>query len=74
MTNELFTYDGKRKYLNDAELDASLRAAAQQDRADVRTFCLVMAHTGYRISKALALSPACIDLAVKKGKAGSPIR
>jgi integrase len=63
MTNELFTSDGNRKYLNAAELDAFVLAAANQERAEVRTFCLVMAHTGCRISEALALTPSRIDLA-----------
>ncbi len=61
MANELFTFDGKRKYLNADELDRFIRAANNQDRAEVRTFCLVLAHTGARISEALALSVDSVD-------------
>lgn len=63
MTDELFTSDGKRKYLNAAEQAKFIAAAGQHERGEVRTFCLVMAHTGCRISEALALTPEGIDLA-----------
>ncbi len=56
MSKELFTTDGKRKYLNSEELDRFIKAASAQERAEVRTFCLVLVHTGARISEALALS------------------
>ena len=48
MAYELFTLDGKRKYLNADELDLFITAAGQQERPDVRTLCLVLAHTGCR--------------------------
>lgn len=62
MANELFTSAGKRKYLNADELKRFIRAANAQDRAEVRTFCLVLAHTGARISEALALSVDSVDM------------
>lgn len=63
MFYELFTSDGKRKYLNAAEQAKFIAAASQHERGEVRTFCLVLAHTGCRISEALALSAESIDLA-----------
>jgi integrase/recombinase XerD len=62
MTNDLFTSGGERKYLTFDELDRFLAAANAQERAEVRSFCLVLAHTGCRISEALALTPRSIDL------------
>jgi integrase/recombinase XerD len=62
MTNDLFTSGGERKYLTFDELDRFLAAANAQERAEVRSFCLVLAHTGCRISEALALIPRSIDL------------
>ena len=49
MAYELFTADGKRKYLNAEELDRFIEAAKAQERPEVRTLCLVLAHTGCRI-------------------------
>jgi integrase len=62
MEGELFTSDGNRKYLTVDELDRFIVEATKQTRAEVRTFCLVLAHTGCRISEALALTTASIDL------------
>ncbi len=62
MVGELFTSDGKRKYLTAKEADRFLAKAAKQDRAEVRTFCLVLAHTGCRISEALEITPKHVDL------------
>ena len=62
MSYELFTTDGQRKYLNADELGRFIRAANTQERAAVRTFCLVLAHTGARISEALALRVDRVDL------------
>jgi len=58
---ELFTIDRKRKYLNTEEIDRFIRAANAQERAEVRTFCTVLAHTGARISEVLALTVDSID-------------
>ncbi len=56
----LYGEDGQRKYLNTGErtrfLDATRRAPAE-----VRTFCLMLAHTGCRISEALNLTAADIQ-------------
>lgn len=65
MSNELFTSDGKRKYLTAEERDRFLAAAASQDRGEVRTFCMVLAYTGCRISEALALTANRIDFSAK---------
>ena len=62
MSSELFTAEGKRKYLNAEELDRFIAAAIKQERAHVRTLCLVLAHTGCRISEALNLTTASIDI------------
>lgn len=65
MANDLFTNDGKRKYLTSVELDKFIACANGQIRAKVRTFCLVLAYTGCRISEALALTADSIDLSEK---------
>ncbi len=62
MASDLFTSDGERKYLTTEELDRFLAAANAQERSEVRSFCLVLAHTGCRISEALALTPRSVDL------------
>ena len=56
----LFDQEGKRKYLTVSERNAFLAAAARQP-SDTRTFCLVLAYTGARISEILALTPRQID-------------
>ena len=65
MSNELFTSEGKRKYLTAQERTDFLAAAALQERGEVRTFCMVLAYTGCRISEALELSFDRIDFAAK---------
>jgi len=62
MSNDLFTFDGQRKYLSSQELDLFIAAANTHERPEVRTLCLVLAHTGCRLSEALALTPESIDL------------
>lgn len=57
----LYDREGNRKYLTVSERAAFLRAA-QMMPIDVRTFCLVLAYTGARISEVLALTPQRIDL------------
>ncbi len=66
MTSELFTSEGNRKYLTAEEQARFIAAANAQERAEVRTFCLTLAYTGCRISEALALHPARIDLSAKE--------
>jgi integrase/recombinase XerD len=51
---------GQRLYVTESERAAFLEAAAKASR-EVRTFCLVLALTGCRISEALALTPKSID-------------
>ncbi len=56
----LFNGCGARKYLCARELPRFLKATAKEDDV-TRTFCLLLALTGCRISEALALTPAQID-------------
>ena len=65
MSKGLFTIDGKRKYLTQEEQARFLAAASQLDRGEVRTFCMTLAYTGCRISEALELSAARVDLSAK---------
>jgi integrase/recombinase XerD len=57
----LYDGTGKRKYLTPAERQEFLRAAENAPQA-VRTFCATLAHTGCRISEALALTAARVDI------------
>lgn len=65
MTSELFTIEGKRKYLTAEEQGRFIDAANAHERAEVRTFCLTLAYTGCRISEALELTPERVDLSNK---------
>ena len=65
MTSELFTFEGKRKYLTAEEQGRFIAAANAHERAEVRTLCLTLAYTGCRISEALALTPDRVDLSDK---------
>ena len=65
MSGELFTTDGKRKYLTQDEQERFLKAAAGLDSAQVRTFCMTLAYTGCRISEALELTVERVDLSAK---------
>ncbi|NOR70842.1 MAG: tyrosine-type recombinase/integrase [Methylomarinum sp.] len=65
MASELFTIDGKRKYLSFEELERFLKIAGAQERGELRTFCLVLAYTGCRPMEALALTAENIDLSEK---------
>jgi len=62
MSYELFTITGKRKYLSSQELDLFIATAKAHERPEVRTLCLVLAHTGARLSEVLALTSENIDL------------
>jgi len=62
MTCELFTTEGLRKYLDDAEHHRFLAAAAALERGEVRTLCTTLAYTGCRISEALELTADRVDL------------
>jgi len=59
---DLFDAKGQRLYLSESEHADFLEAARNADRF-VRTFCLVLAYTGCRISEGLALTPESIDFA-----------
>jgi len=59
---QLFTRKGKRKYLDEHELDLFIRKAQSVENPKVRTLCLVMAQTGCRISEALELTAKDIDI------------
>jgi integrase/recombinase XerD len=60
-TLSLFELSGGRKYLNAVERKR-FRHACSASPAEVRLFCLVLYCTGSRISEALALTSAAIDL------------
>src|SRR5436309_15886411 len=72
----LYTAAGQRKYLTTAERSRFLTAAHSCPRADLRTLCLMLLHTGCRISEALAITPRAIERqagfvairSLKKGK------
>lgn len=61
-TASLYTATGRRKYLNRDERERFLKAACACERATLRTLCLTLAYTGCRISEALALTSASIEL------------
>jgi integrase/recombinase XerD len=57
----LFGLYGNRKYLNEAELQRFIDAARSAP-AKARLFCLMLGYSGARISEALALTRAAIDI------------
>ena len=57
----LYDRHGQRKYLTPAER-REFRHAAEGAPEEVRTFCGTLAYTGCRISEALALTAARVDL------------
>lgn len=59
----LYSARGQRKYLSADERRRFLATAMAWPRPELRTLCLVLAHTGYRISEALALTPSAIAIA-----------
>ncbi|MFA7588299.1 MAG: tyrosine-type recombinase/integrase [Novosphingobium sp.] len=56
----MFSDGGQRKYLTSSELDAFLEAAEKRP-VQIRAFCLMLYHSGCRISEALALTAEQID-------------
>lgn len=58
----LFDHHGQRLYLNSHERRHLETIADQSDDSAARTLCLMLIHTGCRISEALALTKASIDL------------
>jgi integrase/recombinase XerD len=59
---QLYDFAGRRKYLTPGERQAFL-LAAERVPADVRTFCETLGFTGCRLSEALALTAARVDIA-----------
>jgi len=57
----LYDGSGRRKYLTPSERRQFLRAAESAPRP-VQTFGATLAHTGCRLSEALALTAARVDL------------
>ena len=58
---QLYDAQGRRKYLTADERDRFLRAAESAER-ETRTFCMVLAYTGCRISEAVNLTADRVDL------------
>ena len=58
---QLHDAEGHRKYMT-ADERARFLAAAEQAPRETRTFCLVLAYTGCRLSEALALTADRVDL------------
>ncbi len=58
----VFDQKGCRKYLNEAERQAFLKAAKREKDDARRAFCLTLFYTGCRISEALNLTAKSIDL------------
>lgn len=61
----MFDRQGSRKYLNETERRAFLRAAEREPDISRRAFCLALFYTGCRISEALNLTVERIDGAQK---------
>lgn len=59
----LYSSAGQRKYLNETERTRFIAAALECPRPELRTFCLVLAYTGCRISEALEVIAARIERA-----------
>lgn len=59
----LYTRDGRRKYLTQAERARFIDAAEGWPDPRVGTLCLMLAYTGSRISEALAMTASNIDAA-----------
>ena len=60
MNSFIFNNYGNRKYLTASEIELFIKAA-RRCSIDVRTFCLILAFTGCRISEALSLTAESID-------------
>lgn len=58
---QLRSSDGEKKYLTPDERVKYIHHAARQERR-ISTFCLTLAHTGCRISEALALTANRVDM------------
>lgn len=60
-SGSLYSLAGRRKYLTHKERAAFIAAAMACTRLELRSFCLVLAYTGCRISEALSLRAASIN-------------
>lgn len=60
-SGSLYSASGQRKYLTPSERFAFLSAALRNPRLELRSFCLVLAYTGCRISEALALTEQSVE-------------
>ena len=58
----MFDRQGNRKYLNSPERRAFLKSATIQSNLAEKTFCLTVFHTGCRISEALSVPCARLDV------------
>jgi integrase/recombinase XerD len=58
---QLYDHAGRRKYLTPSERQDFLRAAESAPQP-VQTFCATLAHSGCRISEALALTAERVDV------------
>ncbi len=78
----LYSHAGLRKYLNAPERQRFIAAAKSYPRPEIGALCLTLAHTGCRISEALALTSASVDAesgfiairSLKKRKAAIVVR
>lgn len=61
----LYDQQNRRLYLNAAERRAFL-LATRTVSADLRSFCLTLAYTGCRLSEAIELTPASVQLADRR--------
>ncbi|MBY0374221.1 MAG: site-specific integrase [Bryobacteraceae bacterium] len=57
----LYTHGGLRKYLTRRERSDFIEVATSWPRQDVATLCLILAHTGCRISEALGVTAASVE-------------
>jgi integrase len=60
-SGSLYSRSGRRKYLTPDERMRFMETATRCARPELRTFCLLLAYTGCRISEALALSAGMIE-------------
>ena len=59
----LYSAGGQRKYLTPSERSRFIATASACPRAELRTFCLLLAYTGCRISEALAVTGNAVNIA-----------
>lgn len=57
----LYSPAGQRKYLTASERDRFIAAALECPRPELKTFCLLLAYTGCRISEALNVTAGAVE-------------